>query len=168
MNKKIVKALMKGYLTLRKLWDPLKEPVKVADEYHRSGSEFSDRINSFEYKADPLGGLFDHTADPNKFFDNTRESGRDCDDFQRQWSWWGRYNGYKAYEYVICDPTTIKTAFSTMHVIGALQDERTRMWYLTNYNIYGPFVTEEDALGYMRNFESYEKDTVIVKYREVK
>ena len=159
---------MKMYLTLRKLWDPLKEPTKVREEYNCSKTAFSKRINSFKYKADPLGGLLDHTADPNKFFDDTRESGRDCDDFQRQWSWWGRYNGYKACEYVVCEPTTIKNAFSTMHVIGTLQDEKTKDWYLTNYKIYGPFATEEDALRYITNFQSYTENCIIVKYREVK
>lgn len=57
MNKRVVKALMKGYLTLRKLWDPLKEPLKVRDEYDRTSHEFQERINSFEYKADPLQGF---------------------------------------------------------------------------------------------------------------
>jgi len=168
MNKSIVKALMKGYLTLRKLWDPKKKPLKVREEYNLSAEKFQDKINSFEYKADPLGGLFDHTADPNKFFDNTKESGRDCDDFQRQWSWWGVYNGYESYEHVICDPSSIKTAFSTMHVIGTLKSKETSKWFLTNYYIYGPFETEDDALEYMRNFKSYRKNRVTVKYRRIK
>ena len=168
MNLKITRFLMKAYLTLRKLWDPLTKPTKVENEYNCSMDQFSKRINSFEYKPDPLNGLLDHTADPNKFFDNTRESGRDCDDFQRQWSWWGKYNGYKSYEYVICDPSTIKKAFSTMHVIGTLQDEKTGHWFLTNYKSYGPFVLEEDALLYMANFPSYSENRTIVKYREVK
>ena len=168
MKKKIIKLLMKVYLSLRKLWDPLKRPSKVLDEYKRDMLDFSKRINSFEYKYDPLKGLIDHTADPNLFFDDTRESGRDCDDFQRQWSWWGVYNGYKAYEYVICEPTTIKNAFSTMHVIGTLYKEDNKKWFLTNYRSYGPFVTEEEALNYMTVFKDYTEDCVIVKYREVK
>lgn len=168
MKKKIIKFLMKIYLTLRKLWDPLKEPTEVREEYNCNRVLFSKRINSFEYKPDPLKGLFDHTVDPNLFFDETKKSGRDCDDFQRQWSWWGRYNGYKAYEYVVCEPTTIKNAFSTMHVIGTLQDERTKGWYLTNYRIYGSFATEEDALRYITEFQDYTENCIIVKYREVK
>ena len=168
MNKRVVKALMKGYLTLRKLWDPLKEPLKVRDEYDRTSHEFQERINSFEYKADPLQGLFDHTADPNKFFDDTRESGRDCDDFQRQWSWWGIYNGYESTEYVICDPTSLKTAFGTMHVIGVLKSKKTGKYFLTNYRMYGPFDDEEVALDYMKYFNSYKEDRLWVKYREIK
>jgi len=168
MNKKLVKALMKGYLTLRKLWDPLKKPDKVLNEYECSSSKFQEKILSFDYKADPLSGLFDHTADPNNFFDNTKKSGRDCDDFQRQWSWWGVYNGYESVEYVICDPTNIKTAFGTMHVIGVLRNKDTDRFFLTNYNMYGPFESEEKVLDYMQYFPSYEKDRVWVKYRKVK
>lgn len=159
---------MKAYLNLRKIWDPLRKPNKVMKEYECSSSRFQDRINSFEYKADPLSGLFDHTADPNKFFDNTRESGRDCDDFQRQWSWWGVYNGYESTEYIICDPTTLKSAFSTMHVIGVLRNKETGRFFLTNYNMYGPFEDEEKALDYMRYFPSYMKDKLWVRYRKVK
>ena len=169
MNKKLVKFLMKGYLGLRKLWDTVKEPTKVREEYNRDSIDFQERINSFEYKADPFGGLFDHTADPNKFFEDTRKSGRDCDDFQRQWSWWGYYNNYISIEYVICDPTTIRTAFRTMHVIGVLKDKNNpRRCFLTNYRMYGPFENEDKALDYMKYFESYKKDRVWVKYKEIK
>lgn len=159
---------MKAYLKLRKLWDPLRRPYKIIKEYDCTSQEFQKKINSFEYEPDPLGGLFDYTADPNKFFDDSKESGRDCDDFQRQWSWWGVYNGYESTEYVICDPTSIKTAFGTMHVIGVLKNKQTGKYFLTNYYMYGPFESEEDSLDYMKYFSSYEEDRVWVKYRNVK
>lgn len=168
MNKAFVSIIMKGYLALRKLWDPIIEPVKVREEYNRSSFDFQKRILSFEYKADPLGGLFDHTADPNLFFDNTKESGRDCDDFQRQWSWWGIYNGYEPTEYVICDPSTLKSTFSTMHVIGVLKDKESNKYFLTNYRMYGPFGSEDEALDYMKNFKDYTENRLTVKYREIK
>ena len=55
-----------------------------------------------------------------------------------------------------------------MHVIGVLKSNRTGKYFLTNYNIYGPFESEEKALDYMRYFPSYEKDRVWVKYRKIK
>lgn len=114
---------------------------------------------------DPINGLMDNTYDPNKFYED-RNHDRDCDDFQRQWSWYGVYNGYTSKEYVICNPESIKKAFGTMHVIGTLEKEN-KFW-LTNYDLYGPFETEEKALDYMKYFPSYKTDRVVAFYRDVK
>lgn len=164
MKKSIIKFLMKVYLKMRKGWDPLTVPSKIRDEFNIKMNDFSKRINSMPYKSDPLKGLLDNTADPNTFFDN-KEHNRDCDDFQRMWSWWGVFNGYKAKEYVICDPTTVRTAFQTMHVIGTL--EKDGKFYLTNYRPSGPFDSEKKALEQMAKYHTYKDDRVIVYYREI-
>ena len=113
-------------------------------------NEFSNIINLLEYKADPLGGLIDYVADPDKFFDSERKFGRDCDDWARQWSIWGYHNGYIAEEYIVYNP---KHPFKTMHVVTLLWKDGNCQ--LANYRLYGPFKTSEEALNYLKNFGSY-------------
>ena len=165
MRKAIIRFLMKVYLKIRKHWDPLIIPNKIRYEFEVEMQPFTKRINALPYKSDYMGGLLDNTSDPNTFFDS-KEHERDCDDFQRMWSWWGVLNEYSAKEYVICNPSSIRNAFQTMHVIGTL--EKDGKFYLTNYYPSGPFDTEEQALEYMNHYLSYSGDRVIVFYRDIK
>lgn len=156
---------MRFYLSLRKLWDPIIVP-KDLSIYKVSAGEFSKAINAMEYKQDKINGLIDRTDDPNTFFDESKTSDRDCDDFQRSWSIWGVVNNCKATEWVICSNTSVFNAINTMHVIGTL--EQDGKYWLTNYEMYGPFNSEEEALNYMKLWSSYAEETVIVKYRDIK
>lgn len=165
MRKAIIRFFMKIYLKARKHWDPLIIPNKIRDEFNVDSSDFARRINAPPYKSDHLGGLIDNTSDPNTFFD-AKEHERDCDDYQRMWSWWGVFNGYNVKEFVICNPTTIRGAFQTMHVIGVLEKEGR--FFLTNYYMLGPFTSEDEALGYMEHFLSYKGDRTVVFYRDIK
>ena len=164
MKEDTLKKLMKIYLTLRKFWDPIIVP-KDLSPYRVSAEEFSRAINAMEYKQDKINGLIDRTDDPNTFFDETKESDRDCDDFQRQYSIWGVVNNCKATEWVVCSNTSVLNAINTMHVIGTL--EQGGKYWLTNYEMYGPFNSEEEALDYMKWFPSYMEERVIVKYRDI-
>lgn len=141
--------------------------VRVLDKevYKLSMKEFSDEINRMPYKADPLGGLIDNVADPETFFDD-KDSGRDCDDWARQWSIWGVNNGYKAYEYVVWNPSSLMKAFNTMHVITILKKEDE--CYLMNYTPYGPFSDEECCIDFMKRFKSYVDDMDYTLSREIK
>lgn len=165
MKETTLKKLMKFYLSLRKLWDPIIVP-KDLSIYRVSAEEFSKTINAMEYKQDKINGLIDRTDDPNTFFDKNKVSDRDCDDFQRQHSIWGVVNGYVAKEWVVCSNTSVLNAINTMHVIGTLEKEN--QYWLTNYGYYGSFNSEEEALNYMKMWSSYERETVIVPYREIK
>lgn len=165
-RKKRIALLMNVYLKAVNAFRPVKFPSINSEKYKLSEKAFSEEINRMEYKADKLGGLIDSVADPDTFFDDSKTFGRDCDDFQRQWSIFGTRNGYVAKEYVVCDPTTFLSAFQTMHVIGTLS--KNNKFWLTNYEMYGPFDSEEDALSYMSKFNTYSKNKCIVFSREIK
>lgn len=162
---KIIRFLMKVYLRCRKWWDPIIIPTKTKDNYKCNMQTFFKRVNALPYKQDPLKGLLDHTADPDTFFDD-KESGRDCDDWARVASWWGVFHDYKAKEWVICDPSSIKRAFQTMHVITTL--EKDGKFWLINYQPQGPFESEELTLDYMKWYPSYKDNRTIVFYREIR
>lgn len=158
-----MKKLIKLFLTIANIF----RKVKVIDSeiYHLDMYKFSEEVNKMPYKADPLGGLIDNVADPETFFDEKDES-RDCDDWARQWSIWGINNGYKAYEYVVWNPTNIVKTFSTMHVITILEKEDK--FYLMNYVPYGPFSSVEKCMEYMRYFPSYKDNMDFTFSREIK
>lgn len=165
--RKLIEFLMKAYLKIVNFFRKIVYPNTTKKYFKVPDYEFNKLINQFPYKADPLNGLLDYVDTPDNFFNPDKKEGRDCDDFQRMWSLWGTYNGYQSKEFVICDPTSIKSAFSTMHVIGILKDLNKQRYFLTNYQFYGPFNTEEEALGYMKNWASYQKDSLIVFSREI-
>ena len=54
-----------------------------------------------------------------------------------------------------------------MHVITVLKNKATGKWFLANYNWYGPFQTEEDALDYLKYWQSYKDDRLVVFSREI-
>lgn len=157
---KIEKLLVIVYaFIMRKL-----RKVKLSDSdiYKLSAGEFSRKINEMEYKSDPLGGAVDYVADPDKFFDSERESGRDCDDWARQWSIWGYHNDYVAEEYIVYNP---KRLFKTLHVVTLLWKDGD--CFLANYYLYGPFKSTEEALKYLERFTSYKDGLETVFSRRI-
>ena len=137
---------------------------KTRDYFNLSMYEFSNLINKMEYKKDPLNGLWDYIDSPDQFFEE-KESGRDCDDWSRLWSLWGVYHGYRAYEYVICNPTTLKTTFSTLHCVTVL--EKNGLYYLMNYRPYGPYNSLEKTLNSLKAWKEYSENNLIVFDREI-
>lgn len=165
--KSFVKTGTKIYLQLRKLWDKIPEPTEEFRNLCMSMDfrEFVDYVNTMEYQYDPLHGLLDNTYDYNKFFENRTES-KDCDDFCRVVMAWGSLNGYEAKEYVVCSCTSLLKSFETFHVIGTLHKDGK--YYLSNYDLYGPFDTEQEALDLMSCWETYRDERITVFYREIK
>ena len=156
----MMRKLVKFYAWLMRIL----RKVKISDSevYKLSADEFSQKINEMDYKADPLGGLIDYVADPDKFFDKSRKFGRDCDDWARQWSIWGYHNGYLAEEYIVYNP---KRPFRTMHVVTLLWKDGN--CYLANYHLFGPFNSQEEALGYLKNYRSYKDGLETVFSRRI-
>lgn len=144
----MIKTLVKFYAWLTRIFRKIK--ISNAEVYKLKSNEFSEKINNMPYKSDPLGGLIDYVADPDEFFDAEKESGRDCDDWARQWSIWGYHNGYIAEEYFVYNPSKL---FSTAHVVTLLWKDRN--CYLANYRLYGPFETSEKALEFLKRYDSY-------------
>ena len=154
------KFLVKIYAFLTRIFRMVK--ISNSDVYKLSAEEFSKKINEMDYKADPLGGLIDYVADPDKFFDSSRNFGRDCDDWARQWSIWGYHNGYVAEEYIVYNP---KQPFKTMHVVTLLWKDGS--CYLGNYYLFGPFTDGEKALDYLKNYKSYKDGLETVFSRRI-
>lgn len=154
------KKLIEIYLYLCKLFRKVEKPEKILDKMNLSMFDFCKQLNSMEYRYDKLHGLLDNVADPDTFFDE-KDSDRDCDDWARLWSWWLVYNGYETTEYCVTNPTNLITTFTTMHAITI--GHKDNEWWLMNYYYYGPFKSEEEALNYMKNFNSYKDSILIVK-----
>lgn len=154
------KKLVKFYAWLIRILR--KVEISDSEVYKLSAEDFSNKINEMDYKADPLGGLIDYVADPDLFFDKNRKSGRDCDDWARQWSIWGYHNGYVAEEYIVYDP---RHPFKTMHVITLLWKDGN--CYLANYYLFGPFDSMEKTLDYLKNYKSYENGYEYVFSRRI-
>ena len=162
----MTKIFVKIYAWFRGLFDK-KKPIKdeKLEEFFIESDmkEFSDKINSFEYKSDAIGGLIDVTRSPEHFFDETITVGRDCDDWARMWSYWGNYHGYRAFEYILVNPSAV---FSTAHIITVLKNGTEII--LCNYRpIKSGFKTVEEAVEYMKEAwpTKYEK-LCYVKYKE--
>ena len=144
----MIKFLVKTYAWLcRKL-----RTVKISnsDVYKLPANEFSNIINLLEYKPDPLGGFIDYVADPDKFFDKSRKSGRDCDDWARQWSILGYHNGYIAEEYFVYNPFKL---FKTAHVVTLLW--KNGECYLGNYRLSGPYKSVDEAMNSLKIYKAY-------------
>lgn len=144
----MIKILVKFYAWLTRIFRKIK--ISNAEVYKLPADEFSRKVNEMPYKADPLGGLIDYVADPDVFFDAERKFGRDCDDWARQWSIWGYHNGCVAEEYFVYNP---KRLFKTAHVVTLLWKDGE--CYLANYRLYGPFKTSEEALEFLKRYDSY-------------
>jgi len=164
-----VKKLLKSYATLRREANPLELPTHnqwLTVKYY-TVEQFSEWINTFGYKADPLGGLIDYTAHPDKFFDRTRKQGRDCDDFARMWSLWGIYNGYTAIEYIVMNPNS---PFKTAHVVTILKWVDITVditfvpnYIMCNYEASKPYMSRKKALNSLKAYVSYVDGLVWVK-----
>ena len=144
-----VHSILMSYGEIRKRYNRLVLP-KNREVYKNDMQKFSDIINSYPYRKDPLFGALDYTRNPDDFYDTSIVFSRDCDDFARQWSLWGLFNGYDAYEILV---TNRESPFKSAHVITVL--EKDAKFYLMNYEHYGQFDTIDDAINYMKQFPSY-------------
>lgn len=98
-----MRLLVKVYLKLRLWLEPLTfwlfkdRHVLPTDEWcyalRMNRSEFQDKILSYPYRRDKIGGLLDTTLQFPDYFFMDLKSNRDCDDFARMWSWWLREQG---------------------------------------------------------------------------
>ena len=122
----------------------------------KSMEEFERFINTFEYKADPLGGFLDFNyEDPNMFFDE-RTRYRDCDDTSYVYKLWFEHNGYKAQEVIV---TTKKHVAKDAHVICI--SEKGGEYWCANYRIFGPFTTFEQAVEAVCVWKKYNKSNLL-------
>ena len=152
----IARKLLYTYSQIRKKLNPLHLPTN-ADLYKNVHMwDFDNWVNSFDHKSDPLQGLIDYTADPDKFNEEVYY-GRDCDDFARQWSLWALYNKYDAVECIVLNPTN---PFHTAHIITIVKTQDS--YWLMNYHPYGRFKTFEESIHKMKDFESYKDDMIYV------
>jgi hypothetical protein len=156
---KIIKFVLSIYVIYRKKMNPFKEPSDI-NFYKCSMEEMSDKINSMVYLPDRMNGLIDRTDDPDTFYDASKVSDRDCDDFARQWSLWGFYNDYDVWECIVLNADK---PFSTAHVITILQNIYTKKYWLMNYEPFGEFDTLEESIQYMKWYPSYKDGELIWK-----
>ena len=166
MNHNFVKGLITLYLRIAKHFNrKLILPNKSLGYFNLPMIDFSNLINKYPYKSDPLGGAWDYIDKPDEFFNEGKTSGRDCDDWARMWSLWGVYHKYRAYEYVICDASSLKTIFKTMHCFTLL--EKDNKCYLLNYRQYGPYRSKEKAIEALIEGWGYSNNSVVVLDREI-
>jgi hypothetical protein len=156
---KVIHIALSLYVVIRKRKNPFKEPSDKSI-YQCSMEEMNDKINSMVYLPDRLNGLLDRTDDPDTFFDSSKISDRDCDDFARQWSLWGFFNDYTAWECIVLNANK---PFATAHVITILQSLDTRKYWLMNYEPFGEFDTFEEAVDYMKWYPSYKDGELVWK-----
>lgn len=158
----MVKFIMKIYAWIRRKLNPLVLPVAECWFTTYSKMEmhqYSTFINSFPYKSDKLGGLIDRTETFEHFIDRTVETDRDCDDWARMWSFWGIYNGYTAYEYIVLNKWH---PFKTAHMVTIL--EKDGKFTLCNYRPYEEADSIEDALEILKRiYPDYTKNLTYVE-----
>lgn len=143
------KWLLNLYAKLRAKLNPVRMPVSVEWGTYKKMTMlgFSEKINSFPYKSDPLGGLFDYTATFEHFIDPNVKEGRDCDDFARMWVLWGKANGYQSTEVIV---TTKKHFFKDSHVVTILY--KGGKYTLCNYRPYPETVSFAEALDRIKSW----------------
>ena len=118
--------------------------------------EFEWFINTFEYKADPLGGFLDFNyEDPNMFFDAHANS-RDCDQFSYIWKLWFAHNGYTPQEVIV---TTKRHVAKDAHVICIA--EKDGEYWCANYKIFGAYKTFNEAVEAVCLWKKYNKDNLL-------
>ena len=162
----IMKAGITAVMWVRNLFRRTHMPRKHMDKFTLPIDEFNDLVNSYEYKADPLGGLIDIVGRPEKFFDEDKKYNRDCDNFMNVICVNAVLNGYRADEYIVTNPTTWVSFFKRMHVVAVL--EKDGEFILANYRLYRGFKTRDDALAYLSHFKSYKDARIVVHSREIK
>lgn len=105
---------------------------------------FSDFINNFPYKADPLGGFIDYTIQEPDYFFLDLKFGRDCSDFASMWFWWAKERKYPVWKILLYDKGRLKSGHATCVF---LKDGK---YYLADYSIRGKYDTLEEAMEQFR------------------
>lgn len=157
---KQVARLIRFYADMRKSLNPLKElPTHKLWLSHRDDDieDFSDFINRFPYKSDPLGGLIDYTAPPDAFYDSGRKVARDCDEFARQWAYWGLWNGFDVSEVIVTD---MSAPMLKSHVVTVLKYEN--VYRMCNYSPCDLMPTFKKAVGQIKGWKDDYYDPVYV------
>lgn len=143
--------IFKDYVKLRNKNNPYQEPnLDIWGKYIKlSMNDFSTAINKLPYEWDLLHGLVDKTGNIDRFFDS-RQYGRDCDDFARAWFTWGVGNGYHCQEYIV---STSDKIVGNAHVIDVI--DKDGLFWLCNYENKGAFTSEQKALDFMKRYPTY-------------
>ena len=149
-----------------KNWESLEEMENFDELKNLSPEDFSKAINKFEYKFDPILGLFDYSfpLDKPQYFFKNLPWGRDCDDWARIWSIYYKNKGIPVQEWVI---TEKEHPFTKSHFIAVAKEEDG--WHLLNYNRYPTgHETLEDAIddiqGWNRGY--YKESRLQSRYKE--
>lgn len=149
-----------------KNWESLEEMGNFDELKNLSPEDFSKAINKFEYKFDPILGLFDYSfpLDKPQYFFKNLPWGRDCDDWARIWSIYYKNKGVPVQEWVI---TEKEHPFTKSHFIAVAKEEDG--WHLLNYNRYPTgHETLEDAIddiqGWNRGY--YKESRLQSRYKE--
>lgn len=171
MKKSTVKKILKIYLKFRTIFSPIAfkkwYKVPIEKEYwfkvkKYDMDDFCYFINNFPYISDKFLGLIDVSFPSNcpDYFFQDLKIGRDCDDFARIWRLWSEENKMIASEYVFLN---IKRPFQTAHVVCIAKDKNENYW-LFNYINYGPFLSFEKVIDFMKQDDDYKKDGIYEKY----
>lgn len=115
---------------------------------------FSQKINTLDYKWDPIKGLLDHSfpLDCPEYFFKDLPSGRDCDDWARIWVCYYSYKKYEVEEWVV---TTKKHPFTSSHFVAVVKD--INGYRLLNYSrSNNTYATAEEALDELSTWNSGE------------
>lgn len=134
-----MRTLVKLYAKIRELLEPVtfklfKEDVEIPklwDEVKKlSPQDFQNKILSYPYRPDRMGGLLDNTLQcPDYFFADLKHN-RDCDDFARMWSWYLKENGGEDITEIIYYGEGIKQ--SHVFTVAKIQG----MYYIFDYKMY--------------------------------
>lgn len=122
----------------------------------------SNMINSKPYKSDIWRGFIDASTPPKyayTFFSDLME-GRDCDDWARLWSLWGKAHGYVVQEWVVTS-TKKGQFFSRAHMVTTLSKYGEH--WLMDYRPFGPHNVLSVALSELSN--RYGDDYMLVEYK---
>lgn len=153
----MVKFLFKQSIKIRNKMNPLKLPVnkeKWNELRTLKLSDYSNYLNTFPYKSDPLKGLIDHTGTFENFIDPNIKSGRDCDDWAMMYDLWGIFNKRISYTVIV---TTKNKVFSNSHVVTVLYNPTSKKYTLCNYTPTTIANSLEDAIDGVRKWECYKQ-----------
>lgn len=173
MKKEIVRLVASAYLKIRKIFERrvfevlTKEYVedKNFKEYFKLDiEEFSDKINSYEYKPDLVRGLLDSSfpEDKPEYFFSEVTYGRDCDDWSRVWKIYLELNDWKEVTEVCV--LSKDNPFKTAHFITVAKKDE--FYYCFNYVYTGKkHCTFEKAVKEVTGWNIYDEDNLVyIKY----
>ena len=162
-----MKALFKFIVKLRKFFEPLTwrlfkvrnwkdlpDLMKWDDLKVLNPTSFSQKINTLDYKWDPIKGLLDHSfpLDCPEYFFKDLPSGRDCDDWARIWVCYYLYKHYSVEEWIV---TTKNHPFTNSHFVAVVKD--TGGYRLLNYRRSNKaYLTVEEALDELSTWNNGE------------